>query len=163
MGPTRRVGFQSTKRQQADGRATGGLASRMPRPRAGSLQTRPFLFLRSCRSLPPSFDWKGSRKTQTRKEWQFEKLDSFSSFNLFANQPNFQFATKYSCVISVARKEANAGRRPGVVDPDEVAIFLTPSANEQGHPSTTQQWYGCRDRVFSHLTELTMRGRVEPV
>jgi len=73
-------------------RATAALSSRMPGSRAGSLyHTYPFSFLRSCRSLPPSFDWKGSRKTQTRKEWQFEKLDSFSSVQPICKSTEFQF------------------------------------------------------------------------
>jgi len=71
-------------------RATAALSSRMPGSRAGSLyHTYPFSFLRSCRSLPPSFDWKGSRKTQTRKEWQFEKLDSFSNIQPICKSTDF--------------------------------------------------------------------------
>ena len=54
------------------------------------------------------------------------------------------------------------GQRAHRVDPDKVATFLTPPANEQGHPSTMPRWYGCRARVFCRLTELPMRGREEP-
>jgi hypothetical protein len=73
-----------------DDRVTAALSSRMPGSRGGSLyHTHPFSFLRSCRSLPPSFDWRGSRKTQTRKEWQFEKLDSFSSIQPICKSTDF--------------------------------------------------------------------------
>jgi hypothetical protein len=96
--------FSPAKRQQAtchigpqvraalasDDRVTAALSSRMPGSRGGSLyHTHPFSFLRSCRSLPPSFDWKGSRKTQTRKEWRFEKLDSFSSIQPICKSTDF--------------------------------------------------------------------------
>jgi hypothetical protein len=73
-----------------DDRVTAALSSRMPGSRGGSLyHTHPFSFLRSCRSLPPSFDWKGSRKTQTRKEWRFEKLDSFSNIQPICKSTDF--------------------------------------------------------------------------
>ena len=150
----------------SDDRVTAALSSRMPGSRAGSLyHTLPFSFLRSCRSLPPSFDWKGSRKTQTRKEWQFEKLDSFSSFQPICKSTEFPVRDlKFLSRDNEDRAPVSAhDRRRGYQEPaDKVITFLIPSANEQGHPSTTPRWYGCRDRVFSRLTELAMRGREEP-
>ena len=72
-----------------DDRVTAAPSYWMPRSRAGNLQTRPFSFLRSCRSLPPRFDWKRSRKRQTRKEWRLETLDSFSSIQPICKSTDF--------------------------------------------------------------------------
>ena len=99
----------------SDDRVTAALSSRMPGSRAGSLQTHPFSFLRSCRSLPPSFDWRGSRKTQTRKEWQFEKLDSFSSIQPICKSTDFPVRDLIFLSTdneSPAPVSAHANRRP---------------------------------------------------
>ncbi len=136
----------------------------MPRSLAGSLQTPLFSFLRWCQSLPPSFDWKGSRKTQKRKEWQFEKLDSFSSFQPICKSAEFPVRDVIFLTDNEDPAPVSAHRnRRGYEEPaDKVATFLTPSANEQGHPSITPRWYGCRGRVFSRLMDLAMRGREQP-
>ena len=112
-----------------DDRVTAALACRMPRPKAGSLQTRPFSFLCSCRSLPPSFDWKGSRKTQTRKEWQFETLDSFSSIQPICKSTDFPvrdlifLSTDDEGLAPVSGHENRRGHEERA---DKVITFLIP-------------------------------------
>ena len=92
-------------------------------------QTHPFSFLRSCRSLPPSFDWKGSRKTQTRKEWQFEKLDSFSSIQPICKSTDFP--VRDLIFLSTdnegpAPVSAHENRRGHEEPADKVITFLIP-------------------------------------
>jgi hypothetical protein len=113
----------------SDDRVTAALSSRMPGSRVGSLQTHPFSFLRSCRSLPPSFDWRGSRKTQTRKEWQFEKLDSFSSIQPICKSTDFP--VRDLIFLSTdnegpAPVSANENRRGHEEPADKVITFLIP-------------------------------------
>ena len=113
-----------------DDRVTAALSSRMPGSRAGSLyHTHPFSFLRSCRSLPPRFDWKGSRKTQTRKEWRFEKLDSFSSIQPICKSTDFP--VRDLIFLSTVNEgpapvSAHENRRGHEEPADKVITFLIP-------------------------------------
>lgn len=152
--------------QGLNARATADPTSRMPGRLAGSRHAGNTLFssLRSCRSLPPSFDWKCNRKMQTRKEWQLEKVDSFSSVKPICKSNEFPVRDRIFLPTDnqdPAPVNTQDNRR-AYEGPAEVTTFLTPSATEQGHFSTMPRWYGCRDRVFSRLTELSMCGREEP-
>src|SRR5882724_7413342 len=79
--------------------------------------------------------------------------------------PNFNLRSIPEMASYLRTEEFPAAKELAAASHGQISpiTFPIPLANGRAHLSTTPRWCGCRDRAFSHSTELPARDHVERV